>query len=107
MSVISVRIDSEVDNLLTKLSIQRGVSKSDMVRILIGNGLEKETPNLTVLDELLETAKHNQEFLLKNFKVTAQVLALALGVMNHINPDEIKTAKANAKQYLERHGVEA
>ncbi|MBP9777616.1 MAG: ribbon-helix-helix protein, CopG family [Rickettsiaceae bacterium] len=106
MSVISVRIDSEVDSILTKLSLDRGVTKSDMVRILIVKGLEKENLNIDGYDEFVAIANSNKELLVKNFKATAQVLALTLRIMNNIDSSEIEVAKSNAKQFLEKNGVE-
>ena len=107
MGVVSVRLDHEIDALLTDLAQKRSVSKSDMIRILIIRGLEMDPKSNEVLNEILENLLSTNSFIMKNFKVVARVLANTNLLMELTgNSDEkILEAQGKARAFLEKHGV--
>jgi len=107
MGVISVRLDKDTDSLLSELAKKRSVTKSDMVRILILRGLEMDPKSNEVFDEALETMLKINSLMIKNFKISARVLAntnLLMGITQD-SDKKIAEAAGKTKLFLEKHGV--
>jgi len=106
MGVFSLRLESEVERMITDLSKKNAVTKSDMVRILIMRGLEMEPKSNEIFDEILESTLSINSIAIKNFKATAQILANTIGILKTVDENKIETAKEMARKYLEKHEVD-
>jgi hypothetical protein len=107
MGVISVRIDDDTESMLSQMAKKRGVSKSEMVRFLMIRGLDHAPPLSEAGNEMQAALLKNSLMTEKNFKISAQILALTLRILKNINPDDIQEALVDQRTILEKNGVEA
>ena len=107
MAMIGVRIDDDIDKAISELAAKKCLSKSDFIRALLIRGMENENTNGEVINEIFEALLRNSSITEKNFKITAQILALTLRTLSNINADEVCEAKEDARKILEKNGVES
>lgn len=106
MSVISVRIDDEAEQELATMAARRGLSKSEIVRLLIIRGLEKYASNTDLLNEQTNLLQENISLTQKAIKSSVQSLAFARRILGHLDTENIPLAIEDAKRILEQNGLE-
>lgn len=104
MAMIGVRIDDETDKVISAMAAKKCLSKSDFIRSMLIRGMEAENINGEVINEIFENLLTNAATTEKTFKITAQILALTLRILNNINSEEVLAAKEDARKILEKNG---
>lgn len=105
MAMIGVRIDDDIDNIISENAAKRGVSKSDFVRVLLVRGMESETNSGEVVNEIHEQALKTNFVIGKDIKISAKILAVVLRILNKIDAVDIKSLDDDAKTILEKAEV--
>ncbi|MBP9777545.1 MAG: ribbon-helix-helix protein, CopG family [Rickettsiaceae bacterium] len=105
MAMIGVRIDDDVDNIISENAIKRGMSKSDFIRMLLVRGMETETNSGEVVNEIFEHSLKTNFIVGKDIKISAKILAAVLRILNKIEGVDLKSLDEDAKIILERAEV--
>jgi hypothetical protein len=107
MAMIGVRIDDDVDNIISENAIKRGMSKSDFIRMLLVRGMELETNSHSgeVVNEIFEHSLKTNFIVGKDIKMSAKILAGVLRILNKVEGVDLKSLDEDAKIILDRAEV--
>ncbi len=105
MAMIGVRIDDDIDNIISESAAKRGVSKSDFVRILLVRGMESETNSGEVVNEIFEQTLKTNFVIGKDIKISAKILAAVLRILSKVDGVDFKSLDDDAKTILEKAEV--
>ena len=105
MAMIGVRIDDDIDNIISEGATKRGVSKSDFIRILLVRGMEAQSNANEAINDIFEHSLKTNFIVDKDIKISAKVLAVVLRILNKIDGVDFKLIDEDARKILEKAEV--
>jgi hypothetical protein len=105
MAMLGVRIDDDIDKIISESAAKRGVSKSDFIRVLLVRGMEAESNASEVINDIFENTLKTNFVVGKDIKISAKVLAVVLRILNKIDSVDFKSIDEDANKILEKAEV--